>query len=72
LKAQPLFPHYYWQNRDTEQTIGPLCTSQTFEHLDDIEQFSKQSVKATTLSTTTTKACGTRLSTVASRNCNRP
>ncbi|MCT8707831.1 chorismate-binding protein, partial [Glaesserella parasuis] len=43
LKAQPLFPHYYWQNRDTEQTIVAVGAVQTFEHLDDIEQFSKQS-----------------------------
>ncbi|AWY44830.1 isochorismate synthase [Glaesserella parasuis] len=43
LKAQPLFPHYYWQNRDTEQTIVAVGAVQTFEHLDDVEQFSKQS-----------------------------
>ncbi|AUI65156.1 MULTISPECIES: isochorismate synthase MenF [Glaesserella] len=43
LKAKSLFPHYYWQNRDTAQTLVAVGAVRAFHQLDDVEQFRQQS-----------------------------
>lgn len=42
LKAQEYYPHFFWQARDTDQTIASIGIAKSFSSLEKAQQFVKQ------------------------------
>lgn len=42
LKAQENYPHFFWQARDTDQTIASIGTAKSFSSLEEAQQFVTQ------------------------------
>ncbi|WP_150538373.1 isochorismate synthase [Actinobacillus vicugnae] len=42
LKAQDHYPHFFWQARDTDQTIVSIGTAKSFNNLETAQQFVQQ------------------------------
>ena len=42
LKAQNHYPHFFWQARDTDQTIASIGAIRTFSAIDEAQRFVKQ------------------------------
>ena len=42
LKGQTQFPQFFWQSRDTDQTIVAIGATQRFDDLDQAEHFNRQ------------------------------
>lgn len=43
LKGQEVFPHFFWQSRDTALTFAAIGNVRRFDQLDEAQQFSLQS-----------------------------